>query len=112
MRLRRWIAFVIVIPGIMSIERSTLAGQNQTESWSPAWTKDLVIYEVAPKGFTSPRGPQTGTFETLRSRLSYLRVVGITGIWLAGYALADAHHFFNIWMCYASGLSWKLACSF
>jgi hypothetical protein len=102
MRLRRWIAFVIVIPGIMSIERSTLAGQNQTESWSPAWTKDLVIYEVAPKGFTSPRGPQTGTFETLRSRLSYLRVVGITGIWLAGYALADAHHFFNIWMCYAS----------
>lgn len=69
---------------------------------SPLWTRDLVIYEIAPKAFTSPAGPESGTFESLRSRLPYLQDLGITGIWLAGYALAAPHFHFNIWMCYAS----------
>lgn len=39
-----------------------------TGSWSrspgrprvaPAWTKDLVFYQVAAKGFTSPRGAES-----------------------------------------------------
>ena len=35
---------------------------------APAWTKDLVIYEIAPRGFTSPsgvgtRGAGSGTFQ-------------------------------------------------
>jgi len=68
---------------------------------SPGWTKDLIIYEIATKGFTSPQGPETGTFDSLKARLPYLQELGITGIWLAGYALCDPRHFYNIWTQYA-----------
>lgn len=68
---------------------------------SPQWVRDLIIYEVAPKGFTSPQGPESGTFMSLKAKLPYLEDLGITGIWLAGHALADSHHFFNIWSAYA-----------
>ena len=63
--------------------------------------KDLIIYEVATKGFTSPRGAESGTFNSLRSRLTYLQELGITGIWLTGYSLCDPHYFYNIWTQYA-----------
>jgi hypothetical protein len=68
---------------------------------SPAWMKDLIIYEIATKGFTSPNGPESGTFNSLRTRLSYLEELGITGIWLTGYSLCDSRHFYNIWTQYA-----------
>ncbi len=68
---------------------------------SPEWVRDLIIYEIAPKGFTSPRGPESGTFTSLKAKLPYLQDLGITGIWLAGHALADPHHFYNIWTTYA-----------
>ena len=68
---------------------------------SPGWTKDLVIYEVATKGFTSPNGPESGTFASLKDKLPYLQELGITGIWLSGYSLCDPHHFYNIWTQYA-----------
>src|ERR1019366_4672688 len=69
---------------------------------SPAWAPDLIIYEIAPKGFTSPRGPETGTFNSLKAKLPYLQELGITGIWLTGHSLADSHHFYNIWTQYAN----------
>jgi glycosidase len=68
---------------------------------APEWTEDLIIYEIATKGFTSPRGPETGSFESLKAKLPYLEELGITGIWLTGYALCDSHHFYNIWTQYA-----------
>ncbi|MGD0732580.1 MAG: alpha-amylase family glycosyl hydrolase [Terracidiphilus sp.] len=68
---------------------------------SPEWMKDLIIYEIATKGFTSPKGPESGTFNSLRGRLSYLQELGITGIWLTGYSVCDPHHFYNIWTQYA-----------
>lgn len=68
---------------------------------SPEWMKDLIIYEVATKGFTSPNGPESGTFNSLRSKLAYLQELGITGMWLTGYSLCDPHHFYNIWTQYA-----------
>jgi len=69
---------------------------------SPAWVRDLIIYEIATKGFTSPRGPETGTFNSLKGRLPYLQELGITGIWLTGHSLSDAHFFYNIWTQYAN----------
>ena len=69
---------------------------------SPDWVRDLIIYEIATKGFTSPNGPESGTFKSLQARLPYLQEMGITGIWLSGHSLADAHHFYNIWTQYAN----------
>lgn len=74
---------------------------NAAQPPSPEWTKDLIIYEIAPKGFTSPNGPESGTFDSLKARLPYLQELGITGIWLTGYSLCDPHHFYNIWTQYA-----------
>jgi hypothetical protein len=74
---------------------------DRTQPASPEWMKDLIIYEVATKGFTSPKGPESGTFNSLRLRLTYLQELGITGIWLTGYSLCDTHHFYNIWTQYA-----------
>lgn len=68
---------------------------------APGWMKDLVIYEIATKGFTSPKGPESGTFASLKARLPYLQNLGVTGIWLTGYSLCDPHHFYNIWTQYA-----------
>ncbi len=72
-----------------------------TQPPSPRWVKDLIIYQIATKGFTSPDGPQSGTFNSLRGKLAYLQELGVTGIWLSGYSLADPHHFHNIWTQYA-----------
>jgi len=68
---------------------------------APEWIKDLVIYEIATKGFTSPSGAASGNFNSLRAKLPYLRELGVTGIWLTGHNLCDARHFYNIWTQYA-----------
>jgi len=82
--------------------RSCVIAESRAASFSPPdWAQDLVIYEIAPKAFTSPRGPQSGTFESLRDRLPYLQDLGITGIWLTGHSLSDPKHFLNIWTQYA-----------
>ncbi|MDR1602008.1 MAG: hypothetical protein LBS42_06220 [Tannerella sp.] len=68
---------------------------------SPEWAKDLIIYEVATRGFTSPDGPESGTFKSAQEKLPYLQKLGITGIWLTGTNLGDPKHFYNIWTQYA-----------
>ena len=75
---------------------------------SPAWTKGLVIYEIATKGFTSPNGPESGTFKSLQARIPYLKSLGVSGIWLTGHSLADPKHFYNIWTQYACADPFKL----
>ncbi len=69
---------------------------------SPAWTKDLIIYEIATKGFTSPDGPESGTFRSLEAKLPYLHDLGINAIWLTGHSWSDPRHFYNIWTQYAT----------
>ncbi|MDR1582573.1 MAG: hypothetical protein LBS55_04825 [Prevotellaceae bacterium] len=68
---------------------------------SPEWAKDLIICEIATRGFTSPNGPESGTFKSAQEKLPYLQELGITGIWLTGTNLGDAKHFYNIWTQYA-----------
>ena len=68
---------------------------------TPEWINKLIIYELSPKSFTSPNGPETGTFNSLKERISYLKELGITGVWLSGNNWADSKHFYNIWTQYA-----------
>ena len=72
---------------------------------APHWAKDLVIYELNPRGFTSPKGAGdgsgSGTFQSLRQKLPYLRDLGINAIWLAGHSQATSH-FYGIWSAYAA----------
>jgi Alpha amylase, catalytic domain len=91
------------LTGIASAQDAASLSQVTTkvQPAAPDWMKDLIIYEVATKGFTSPRGPESGTFASLKAKLPYLQDLGITGIWLTGYSLCDPHHFYNIWTQYA-----------
>ena len=68
---------------------------------SPAWLRDLIVYEIAPKSFTSPNGAGTGTFNSLNQKLAYLQELGINSLWLTGHSLAHPSHFYNIWTQYA-----------
>ena len=69
---------------------------------TPQWVEDLVIYEISTRNFTSPDGPQSGTFNSLEEKLPYLCELGVNGIWLTGHNLADQSHFYNIWTQYAA----------
>lgn len=87
--------------GAKEVLESSEPPVDPSQPASPEWMKDLVIYEIATKGFTSPNGPESGTFASLKEKLPYLQELGVTGIWLAGYSVCDPHHFYNIWTQYA-----------
>ena len=68
---------------------------------APEYLERLVIYEIATKGFTSPNGPESGTFASMEEKLPYLEELGINAVWLTGHQLCDSRHFYNIWTEYA-----------
>ncbi len=68
---------------------------------SPDWVSDLIIYEISTKNFTSPKGPNTGTFASLEQKIPYIKELGANAIWVSGHSLADTDHFYNIWTQYA-----------
>lgn len=70
----------------------------------PAWARDLVIYEINPRAFTSPDGAGdgsgSGTFRSTKERLPYLRDLGVNSICMAGHHLAT-RHVYGLWTVYA-----------
>jgi alpha-glucosidase len=63
------------------------------------WWRDAVIYQVYPRSFADSNGDGMGDLEGIRSRLPYLRELGVDAVWLspfyaspqadAGYDVAD-----------------------
>ncbi|MGW4729651.1 glycoside hydrolase family 13 protein [Streptomyces shenzhenensis] len=63
------------------------------------WWRDAVIYQVYPRSFADSDGDGMGDLEGIRSRLPYLRALGVDAVWLspfyaspqadAGYDVAD-----------------------
>ncbi|MGP9021154.1 glycoside hydrolase family 13 protein [Streptomyces sp. BR1] len=63
------------------------------------WWQDAVIYQVYPRSFADANGDGMGDLEGVRSRLPYLRDLGVDAVWLspfyaspqadAGYDVAD-----------------------
>lgn len=75
---------------------------NSQTVYSPNWTKNLIIYEISTKNFTSPSGPGTGTFLSTKEKIPYLSELGINAIWLTGHNWANEGHFYGIWTQYAT----------
>ncbi len=75
--------------------------KNYVITEAPEYLDDLIVYEIATKGFTSPDGPESGTFRSLAEKMSYLEELGINAVWLSGHQQCDARHFYNIWTEYA-----------
>ncbi|NKI44193.1 glycoside hydrolase family 13 protein [Streptomyces physcomitrii] len=65
----------------------------------PGWWRDAVIYQVYPRSFADADGNGMGDLAGVRSRLGYLRELGVDAVWLspfyaspqadAGYDVAD-----------------------
>jgi alpha-glucosidase len=65
----------------------------------PGWWRDAVIYQVYPRSFADSDGDGVGDLPGVRSRLPYLRALGVDAVWLspfyaspqadAGYDVAD-----------------------
>ena len=65
----------------------------------PGWWRDAVIYQVYPRSFADADGDGMGDLEGVRSRLRYLRDLGVDAVWLspfyaspqadAGYDVSD-----------------------
>ncbi|MDR1594129.1 MAG: hypothetical protein LBS43_06550 [Prevotellaceae bacterium] len=86
---------------VLLLSIAVIFTQTITAQDSPEWAKDLIICEIATRGFTSPDGPESGNFKGVQEKLPYLQKLGITGIWLTGTNLGDPKHFYNIWTQYA-----------
>ncbi len=66
---------------------------------TPAWYKDVVIYQLHVKSFCDSSGDGIGDFKGLLSKLDYLESLGVTALWLLpfypsplrddGYDIAD-----------------------
>ena len=73
-------------------ERSTAASQAQ-------WWRHGVVYQVYPRSFADSNGDGTGDVNGIRSKLPYLRDLGVDAIWISpwytsplndgGYDVAD-----------------------
>ncbi|MEU9101550.1 glycoside hydrolase family 13 protein [Streptomyces sp. NPDC048361] len=69
------------------------------QTTSTQWWRDAVIYQVYPRSFADANGDGMGDLEGVRSRLPYLRDLGVDAVWLspfyaspqadAGYDVAD-----------------------
>jgi glycosidase len=82
-----------------------------------------AIYEINPKGFagmyganstsktdsdsdstispsTSDSNP-TSAWAFIKAKLPYLKDLGVRGIWMAGYCLAN-EHFYSVWSVYGT----------
>ncbi|MFJ8092257.1 glycoside hydrolase family 13 protein [Streptomyces griseofuscus] len=72
---------------------ATVAGHRRD------WWREAVIYQVYPRSFADSNGDGMGDLEGVRSRLPYLRDLGVDAVWLspfyaspqadAGYDVAD-----------------------
>jgi hypothetical protein len=61
----------------MSSENAAFAGEtaDAARRLSLARTKDLIVYEIAPKGFTSPHGPESGIFNSLKAIPKAIQII-------------------------------------
>jgi len=79
----------------------TIHGNAISQNNSPEWTKDLIIYEISIKNFTSPNGFGSGTFNSTKQKVPYLNDLGVNAIWLSGHNWSNEKHFYGIWTQYA-----------
>lgn len=51
--------------------------------WKKKWWKEAVVYQIYPRSFMDSNGDGVGDLRGIKSRLSYLKLLGIDVIWLS-----------------------------
>ena len=64
----------------------TISAFSQSKSTDPGnqpkWWKEAVVYQVYPRSFQDSNGDGLGDLRGIRSRLDYIKSLGVTVIWL------------------------------
>ncbi|CAM5420812.1 alpha-glucosidase [Streptomyces avidinii] len=78
---------------------TSLDGLPTSTGTTPGWWREAVIYQVYPRSFADSNGDGMGDLEGIRTRLPYLKELGVDAVWLspfyaspqadAGYDVAD-----------------------
>ncbi|MBW8820842.1 MAG: alpha-glucosidase, partial [Streptomyces sp.] len=78
---------------------ATAPASTSAKAQRSDWWRDAVIYQVYPRSFADSNGDGMGDLEGIRTRLPYLRDLGVDAVWLspfyaspqadAGYDVAD-----------------------
>ncbi|MFJ9003648.1 glycoside hydrolase family 13 protein [Streptomyces canus] len=78
---------------------ATAPASTSAKAQRSDWWRDAVIYQVYPRSFADSNGDGMGDLEGIRTRLPYLRELGVDAVWLspfyaspqadAGYDVAD-----------------------
>jgi alpha-glucosidase len=70
---------------------------NNRSDTPVAWWQDAVFYEIYVRSFADSNGDGLGDLPGIRSRLPYLRDVGVDAIWLTPfYPTPDADHGYDV----------------
>ncbi|NLW79216.1 MAG: alpha-glucosidase [Ruminococcaceae bacterium] len=75
-------------PGLAEALVQLLAGKDERPPPSPPaiaqkWWKEAVVYQVYPRSFQDSNGDGIGDLAGIRSRIPYLKELGITMLWLS-----------------------------
>jgi alpha-glucosidase len=82
-----------------ALDGAASAAPAEARTDDPRWWRTAVIYEIYPRSFADGNGDGTGDLAGVRSRLPYLRDLGIDAVWFTpwyvspladgGYDVAD-----------------------
>src|SRR5205085_4506199 len=62
---------------------SFLTAQAQTDPEGHQWWQHAVFYEIYPRSFTDSNNDGVGDLNGIRSKLDYLKQLGVDAIWIS-----------------------------
>ena len=70
------------VTGLCLVSAAFCATGRPRGDKDPNWWKHAVFYEIYPRSFSDSNGDGVGDLEGIRSKLEYLKQLGVDAIWL------------------------------
>jgi alpha-glucosidase len=77
---------------VISVEADTTTSERSPAiDQGPSWWRDAVVYQIYVRSFADGNGDGTGDIAGMRSRLGYLRDLGIDAVWINPWYRSPLH---------------------